>query len=188
MKRILMIAGLVLASVGLTGCLASFDLKDDGRYTQYTNTALGLAIAAQETEKARIQALGEIAKNADARTQDRVVSELAVRTSPAAQSPVAIQAPQAPTNMLLETMRILGPGSLGLVSQGIAAWNQNQADILATQRALSQQQSVQGIITEALNANTGLGLRGMDLAGQAVDKLPVMPPSVRVELPAAPTE
>lgn len=182
MKRTLMIAGLVLASLGLTGCLASFDLKDNGSYSKYADTALHLALAAQQTERARFEALGEIAKNADARTQDRIVNELAVRTQPQATAQAGLAAPQAPTNMLLETMRIMGPGSLGLVSQGIAAWNQNQADQLATQRALSQQQSLESIISNTLTHNSGLGLRGMDLAGQAVGRIPVAPPSVNVTI------
>jgi DNA-directed RNA polymerase specialized sigma subunit len=185
MKRILAVVALVASTVGLTGCLASFDLKDNGNYEQYTKTVVDLAIAAQVTEQTRISALAQIAANADARTQDRVVSELSTRTGPSPSGP-QVAAPQQPTNMLLETMRILGPGSLGLVSQGIASWNQNQADQLATQRALAQQQSVQTIITETLNANTGLGLRGMDLAETAVNRIPVAPPSVRLELPATP--
>jgi hypothetical protein len=128
-----------------------------------------------------------------------VVNDVFPNTEPVAQpqfQPQYSPAPQAPTNMLLEGMRILGPGSLGLLSQGIAAWNQNQADILATERAIAQQQSVEGIITNAINSNTGLGLRGMeitgDLAGQSINRIPVAPPSVSVTVTpsaeAAPVE
>lgn len=185
MKRIAIVAIAAAAALSMTAC-AGLDLKDNGQYDRYTATVVNLAIAAQQTEQERIRALGAIAANADARTQDRVVSELSVRGGPASNTPQVAQ-PQQPTNMLLEGMRILGPGSLGLLSQGIAAWNQNQADQLATQRAISQQQSVQEIITGTINSNSGLGLRGMDLAGQAINRIPSYgAPSVNLVVPAAP--
>lgn len=192
MKRLIGATILAFAALGLVGC-GSLDLKDEGRYDSYIAGTLQLATAAQQTETARIQALAAIALNgADDRTRDRIVAELGIRsTDQGGPGSNKLAAPQAPTNMLLEGMRILGPGSLGLLSQGIAAWNQNQADILATERAIAQQQSVEGIITNAINSNTGLGLRGMeitgDLAGQSINRIPVAPPSVRVEISAAPS-
>lgn len=185
MNRTLAVLAAATAALSLTAC-GSLELSDGGNYDGYRTTALDLAKEANITERTRILVLGELAKNGDDRTRDRVVSELAVRSTP---QPLAgnLAAPAPPTHLGLEALRILGPGAIGLIGQGIGAWAQNQADVLSTQRAMSNNELIFGTISGALDANTNLGVTGMghtaELAGQAVGKLPV---TIHAPAPAAP--
>jgi len=165
MKRTLAVAAAVAVSLTLGGCLATLD--DGGRYDGYRQSVLDLAKAQAEVEKARIQALGDIAFGADARTQDRIVAELSGRSQHAPQGP-QIAAPPPPTHLGLEALRILGPGAVGLVAQGIGAWSSYQGDLLSTQRHIANNALISGTVQGALSANTGLGLRAYGVAEQSL--------------------
>jgi hypothetical protein len=199
MKRSL-IALAVIGSVALTGCAGSMTLDDGGRYDAYRTSVVELAAAAQETERIRILALSRLAETADDRTRDRIVSELSVRTQPQAAQSAQLAAPAAPTHLGLEALRVLGPGAIGLIGQGISAYNQQQADIQATARHNANNALIGATVQGALSANTELGLTGMGLAEQAVSKLPATitvhapapaaaaPVAAPAPAPAAPTE
>jgi len=199
MKRFLT-ALAVIGSLALTGCAGSMTLDDGGRYDAYRTSVVELAAAAQETERIRILALSRLAETADDRTRDRIVSELSVRTQPQAAQTSQLAAPAAPTHLGLEALRVLGPGAIGLIGQGIAAYNQQQADIQATARHNANNALIGATVQGALSANTELGLTGMGLAEQAVAKLPATitvhapapaaaaPVAAPAPAPAAPTE
>lgn len=180
MKRSL-IALAVIGSVALTGCAGSMTLDDGGRYDAYRASVVELAAAAQETERIRIMALARLADSADDRTRDRIVSELAVRTQPQAAQTAQLAQPAPPTHLGLEALRVLGPGAIGLIGQGIAAYNQQQADIQATARHNANNALIGATVQGALTSNTQLGITGMGLAEQAIDKLPA---TITVHAPA----
>ncbi len=184
MIRKLAIALAVAASLSLAAC-GSMTMDDGGRYDGYRQSAVQLAIAAQETERTRIAALAQIAANGDSRTQDRIVAELSGRGAPSGSPGVQLQAPAAPTHLGLEALRVLGPGAIGLIGQGIGAWSQNQADILATQRSVETNSLIQSTINQALTTNTQLGQRGMDLTGQAMSLIPPTHSTTVINMPGA---
>jgi hypothetical protein len=169
MKRTLAVAAVVAASLTLGGCLATLD--DGGRYDGYRQSVLDLAKAHAEVEKARIQALGDIALTADARTQDRIIAELSGRSQHVPQGP-QIAAPPPPTHLGLEALRILGPGAIGLIGQGIGAYAQNQADQLATERHLANNALIGGAVEQAISSSTMLGFGQQGLTGQAMELIP----------------
>jgi hypothetical protein len=166
MKRTLIAAAIVASTVGLTAC-GSMTLDDGGRYDGYRATVLELATAAQETERIRILALSRLAETADDRTRDRIVSELQARPGQPVAGAQGIAAPAAPTHLGLEALRILGPGAIGLIGQGIGAWAQNQADILATQRHIENNVLINNTVQGALDANTSLGQSAFGAAASA---------------------
>lgn len=188
MKKTLI--ALAAAAVLLTGC-GSMELSDGGRYDGYRVTAKEMAEAAQETERHRIRALAAIAAAGDDRTRDRIVSELTARGPQGVAAVAGLQAPPPPTHLGLEALRVLGPGAIGLIGQGISAWNQQQADVQATARHNANNALIGATVQGALTSNTELGLTGMGLAEQAVSKLPATitihaPAAAPVEAPAAP--
>lgn len=181
MKRTSLIALLVAAGI-LTGCAGSMTLDDGGRYDAYRTSVVELAAAAQETERIRINALARLAETADDRTRDRIVTELSGRAGPTVAAAAALKEPAAPTHLGLEALRALGPGAIGLIGQGISAWNQREQDILATQRHQANNDLINATVQGAVTSNTTLGLRGMDIATQAVSKLPA---TITIHAPAA---
>ena len=166
MKRTLIALAVVASTLGLTAC-GSMTLDDGGRYDGYRASALELAREAQATERARIVVLGELAKTADDRTRDRIVSELASRGNGGANPGVQLAAPAAPTHLGLEALRALGPGAIGLIGQGIGAWSANQADILATQRHIENNTLINNTVQGAITANTSLGQSAFGVATSA---------------------
>lgn len=183
MKRSLIALAAIGAALSMTAC-GSMTLEDNGRYSTYAEKQLALHKEAQATERARIAALQAIAAGGDDRTRDRIVNELAVRSTA---QPVAgnMVAPAAPTHLGLEALRVLGPGAIGILGQGIGAWAQNQADILATQRHQSNNALIGGVVDYSIGANTQLGLRGMDLTGQAMKLIPPTYSTTVIQMPGS---
>jgi len=165
MKRTLISLAVLAGALSLTAC-GSMTMSDEGRYDKYAATSKEMAEARQETERIRILALARIAEVGDDRTRDRIVSELTAGASPAAQAG-GLAAPAAPTHLGLEALRILGPGAIGLIGQGIGAYAQNQADILATQRHIENNALINNTVQGAITSNTALGQSAFGVAASA---------------------
>lgn len=182
MKKTLIAA--VVGTYVLTGCAGSMTLDDGGRYDGYRTSVLALATAAQETERIRIMALARLAETSDDRTRDRVVAELSGRQG--GQGPgiaSALQAPAAPTHLGLEALRILGPGAIGLMGQGIGAWAQHQADQLSTQRHIANNELINSTVQTAIESNAnlsgqafGVAAGAQSVAASAISKIPTPAP------------
>jgi len=185
MKRTLIALACAAIALSLTAC-GSMTMSDEGRYDKYAITAQALAEARQETERIRILALARIAEAGDDRTRDRIVAELTGNASGSTSNSAGLAAPAAPTHLGLEALRILGPGAIGLIGQGIGAYAQNQADILATERHIANNALIGQSVNGALNSVTTLGVGQQNLTSEAMGLIP--PTFSTVVIQSAPAE